>query len=69
MRNIASDPRISVGVFAPLVGQASSRQLFGLSLRCSPVATRDSTTTGHPTDGSLITWSDREALMNLQLDR
>ncbi|MEV6374325.1 pyridoxamine 5'-phosphate oxidase family protein [Micromonospora musae] len=31
MRNIAADPRISVGVFAPLVGQASSRgaQLFG----------------------------------------
>lgn len=31
MRNIASDPRVSIGVFAPLVGQASSRgaQLFG----------------------------------------
>ena len=31
MRNIAADPRISVGIFAPLVGQASSRgaQLFG----------------------------------------
>ncbi|MDI1461421.1 pyridoxamine 5'-phosphate oxidase family protein [Catellatospora sp. KI3] len=31
MRNLATDPRISVGVFAPLVGQASSRgaQLFG----------------------------------------
>ncbi|MGC5022908.1 pyridoxamine 5'-phosphate oxidase family protein [Micromonospora sp. DT47] len=31
MRNIAADPRVSVGVFAPLVGQASSRgaQLFG----------------------------------------
>ncbi len=31
MRNIAGDPRVSVGVFAPLVGQASSRgaQLFG----------------------------------------
>ncbi|WP_029251597.1 pyridoxamine 5'-phosphate oxidase family protein [Paraoerskovia marina] len=31
MRNLAADPRISVGVFAPLVGQASSRgaQLFG----------------------------------------
>jgi len=31
MRNIAADPRVSVGVFAPLVGQASSRgaQIFG----------------------------------------
>jgi Predicted flavin-nucleotide-binding protein len=31
MRNIAADPRVSVGIFAPLVGQASSRgvQLFG----------------------------------------
>lgn len=31
MRNIAADPRASVGVFAPLVGQASSRgaQIFG----------------------------------------
>ena len=31
MRNLAADPRISVGIFAPLVGQASSRgaQLFG----------------------------------------
>jgi nitroimidazol reductase NimA-like FMN-containing flavoprotein (pyridoxamine 5'-phosphate oxidase superfamily) len=31
MRNLAADSRISIGVFAPLVGQASSRgaQLFG----------------------------------------
>jgi nitroimidazol reductase NimA-like FMN-containing flavoprotein (pyridoxamine 5'-phosphate oxidase superfamily) len=31
MRNIATDPRVSVGIFAPLVGLASSRgaQLFG----------------------------------------
>jgi len=31
MRNIRADPRVSIGVFAPLVGQASSRgaQLFG----------------------------------------
>jgi hypothetical protein len=31
VRNIAADPRVSVGVFAPLVGLASSRgaQLFG----------------------------------------
>jgi len=31
MRNIAVDPRVSVGVFAPLVGLASSRgvQIFG----------------------------------------
>ncbi|GAA2440774.1 hypothetical protein GCM10010191_65980 [Actinomadura vinacea] len=31
MRNLAADPRVSVGLFAPLVGQASSRgaQVFG----------------------------------------
>ena len=31
MRNLGADPRASVGVFAPLVGQASSRgaQIFG----------------------------------------
>jgi nitroimidazol reductase NimA-like FMN-containing flavoprotein (pyridoxamine 5'-phosphate oxidase superfamily) len=31
LRNIAADPRVSVGIFAPLVGLASSRgaQLFG----------------------------------------
>ncbi|MFD0421435.1 pyridoxamine 5'-phosphate oxidase family protein [Streptomyces parvus] len=31
MRNLATDPRVSAGIFAPLVGQASSRgaQLFG----------------------------------------
>lgn len=31
LRNIRADPRVSVGIFAPLVGQASSRgaQLFG----------------------------------------
>ncbi len=31
MRNIRADPRASIGVFAPLVGQASSRgaQIFG----------------------------------------
>lgn len=31
LRNIAADPRVSIGIFAPLVGQASSRgaQLFG----------------------------------------
>jgi nitroimidazol reductase NimA-like FMN-containing flavoprotein (pyridoxamine 5'-phosphate oxidase superfamily) len=35
MRNIAADPRVSVGVFAPLVGQASSRgaQIFGRARR------------------------------------
>jgi pyridoxamine 5'-phosphate oxidase-like protein len=32
LRNIAADPRVSVGIFAPLVGPASSRgaQLFGM---------------------------------------
>ncbi|SCL48483.1 pyridoxamine 5'-phosphate oxidase family protein [Micromonospora chersina] len=31
MRNLAADPRVSIGIFAPLVGQASSRgaQVFG----------------------------------------
>jgi len=33
IRNIAADPRVSVGIFAPLVGLASSRgaQLFGIA--------------------------------------
>ncbi|WP_027342121.1 pyridoxamine 5'-phosphate oxidase family protein [Hamadaea tsunoensis] len=38
MRNLAADPRVSVGVFAPLVGLASSRgaQLFGTALVLGP---------------------------------
>lgn len=38
MRNIAADPRVSVGVFAPLVGLASSRgaQLFGAARVLGP---------------------------------
>ncbi|MEV4493874.1 pyridoxamine 5'-phosphate oxidase family protein [Micromonospora coxensis] len=38
MRNIAADPRVSVGIFAPLVGQASSRgaQLFGRARTLHP---------------------------------
>ncbi|MCS7479600.1 pyridoxamine 5'-phosphate oxidase family protein [Umezawaea endophytica] len=38
MRNIAADPRVSVGIFAPLVGQASSRgaQVFGRARVLSP---------------------------------
>ena len=33
LRNIEKDPRVSIGVFAPMVGQASSRgaQIFGLA--------------------------------------
>jgi hypothetical protein len=33
LRNIAIDPRVSIGIFAPLVSQASSRgaQLFGVA--------------------------------------
>jgi nitroimidazol reductase NimA-like FMN-containing flavoprotein (pyridoxamine 5'-phosphate oxidase superfamily) len=40
MRNIAADPRVSIGIFAPLVGQASSRgaQVFG---RASVLAADD----------------------------
>jgi len=38
LRNIAADPRVSVGVFAPLVGQASSRgaQIFGRARVLTP---------------------------------
>lgn len=38
MRNIAADPRVSIGVFAPLVGQASSRgaQIFGRARVLTP---------------------------------
>ncbi|MFF0657780.1 pyridoxamine 5'-phosphate oxidase family protein [Micromonospora tulbaghiae] len=38
MRNIAADPRVSVGVFAPLVGLASSRgaQVFGTARVLAP---------------------------------
>jgi general stress protein 26 len=38
MRNLAADPRISLGVFAPLVGQASSRgaQIFGTAHILAP---------------------------------
>src|SRR5882757_10236221 len=38
MRNIAADPRVSVGIFAPLVGLASSRgaQLFGTARVLDP---------------------------------
>lgn len=38
LRNIAVDPRVSVGVFAPLVGLASSRgaQLFGTARLLGP---------------------------------
>ncbi|QNE17455.1 pyridoxamine 5'-phosphate oxidase family protein [Kribbella qitaiheensis] len=38
MRNLADDPRISIGVFAPLVGQASSRgaQIFGNAVLLDP---------------------------------
>lgn len=38
MRNIAADPRVSIGIFAPLVGQASSRgaQVFGRARVLTP---------------------------------
>lgn len=38
LRNLAADPRISIGIFAPLVGQASSRgaQIFGQAVVRSP---------------------------------
>jgi nitroimidazol reductase NimA-like FMN-containing flavoprotein (pyridoxamine 5'-phosphate oxidase superfamily) len=38
MRNIAADPRVCIGVFAPLVGQASSRgaQVFGRARVLTP---------------------------------
>lgn len=38
MRNLATDPRVSIGIFAPLVGLASSRgaQLFGTARVLGP---------------------------------
>ncbi|GAA0574026.1 hypothetical protein GCM10010172_68290 [Paractinoplanes ferrugineus] len=38
VRNIAADPRVSIGIFAPLVGLASSRgaQLFGSARVLAP---------------------------------
>lgn len=38
MRNIDEDPRVSVGIFAPLLGQASSRgaQVFGIARALGP---------------------------------
>ncbi|MGC4846451.1 pyridoxamine 5'-phosphate oxidase family protein [Micromonospora sp. DT15] len=38
IRNIAADPRVSIGIFAPLVGLASSRgaQLFGTARVLAP---------------------------------
>lgn len=38
MRNIRADPRVSIGIFAPLVSQASSRgaQLFGTAAILEP---------------------------------
>ncbi|MEV4660851.1 pyridoxamine 5'-phosphate oxidase family protein [Micromonospora echinofusca] len=38
MRNVAADPRVSVGIFAPLVGLASSRgaQVFGTARVLGP---------------------------------
>ncbi|MGW4497824.1 pyridoxamine 5'-phosphate oxidase family protein [Micromonospora sp. NPDC004336] len=38
MRNVAADPRVSIGVFAPLVGLASSRgaQIFGTARVLGP---------------------------------
>lgn len=40
MRNIGADPRVSIDLFAPLVGQASSRgaQLFGTATILQPGA-------------------------------
>ncbi|CAM5255479.1 hypothetical protein SMICM304S_04788 [Streptomyces microflavus] len=48
MRNLAADPRISVGIFAPLVGQAGSRgaQLFG---RARVLSEDDPSRTGRST--------------------
>jgi nitroimidazol reductase NimA-like FMN-containing flavoprotein (pyridoxamine 5'-phosphate oxidase superfamily) len=38
IRNLAADPRVSIGIFAPLAGQASSRgaQLFGRARILAP---------------------------------
>lgn len=53
MRNLAADPRVSVGIFAPLVGQASSRGPSSSGrLVCCPRTTPTSPTTGRPSAGS-----------------
>ena len=57
MRNIAADPRVSVGIFAPLVGLASSRgaQLFGTARVLDP---------GHPDHAhhwSAFRWENEHA--------
>ncbi len=57
MRNIAADPRVSVGIFAPLVGLASSRggQLFGTARVLDP---------GHPDRGrywEAFRWENEQA--------
>jgi hypothetical protein len=60
LRNIAADPRVSVGIFAPLVSLASSRgaQLFGTARVLDPdhpdhIQTEP--TTGQPSDGRTST--------------
>ena len=57
MRNIAADPRVSVGVFAPLVGLASSRgaQLFGTA-RVLPPGNPD-----HPGYWAAFRWENEHA--------
>ncbi len=53
MRNLAADPRVSVGIFAPLVGQASSRGLSSSGgLAFCPRTTPTSSTTGRRSAGS-----------------
>jgi len=58
MRIIAADPRVSVGIFAPLVGLASSRgvQVFGTAKVLGP-SILTARTTGRRSDGRTSTQS------------
>lgn len=64
MRNIAADPRVSIGVFAPLVGQASSRgaQIFG---RAQTLVRGDE---GHAHYWSAFRWQSDHAERSRSLD-
>ncbi|WNV91741.1 pyridoxamine 5'-phosphate oxidase family protein [Umezawaea sp. Da 62-37] len=64
MRNIAADPRISIGVFAPLVGQASSRgaQLFGEARVLTPESP------DHDDHWSAFRWQSDHVERSLPLD-
>lgn len=65
MRNLAADPRVSIGVFAPLVGQASSRgaQIFGRA------RVLDAADSEHPHFWSAVRWQSDHVERSLPLER